>query len=221
MNKCRDIAALIVSIFVLASCNPHSNEAPLSNPMDSAEIAVDTVIQTAIEQSYEFNRTLTINPNEVYDVVAWGKPSIGSLCLIYRNKQGVLDTVVKVERLGMVKECWLSDLNKNKLPEIVLVLQNTDSKKLETITGYELSNDRKVDSLKFNIQLLKDYVHEYKGHDSIYFNEAENVVYHQFPLEDSMKIVGRAKIKYGLKGNKFEAEKFEITDNTGKTKSVF
>jgi hypothetical protein len=221
MDKRCNLIALIISALILASCNQHSNQPPQIGSFDSTAIAGDTMSQRAIEESYEFNRTLVVNPNEVYDVVVWGKPSIGSMCFIYRNKQGVLDTILKTQRIGMVKECWLSDLNKNKLPEIILVLQNTDRKKLETIAGYEITKDRKIDSLKFNVQLLKQYVQEYKGNDSIYYTEKDNSVYHEFPLMDSTKAIGRAKIRYLLKGDKFEAQSFEVTDTTGKTKSIF
>lgn len=207
----RGILLLIAVVFCLASCNNQPKDTrPVLGDFDSTAIAADTVMQMGLEQSYELTKTLTVNKNVVYDVIAWGTPTKGKLCFVYRNEQGVIDTVAEMERTGIVKDCWVSDMNGNKLVEIMAVLQNNDNRKLQNLVAYEVSPDHTVKDLRFDIQMPKEIVSQYKGFDNIYYVGKENVLYHEFPLMDSSLIErNRARVKYVLKGSKFEAKGFE------------
>lgn len=205
--------ALLVTI-LLSSCNNKSKDTrPFVGSLDSAAIAADTTMQLGLEQSYEFNRTLPVNKNVVYDVIAWGTPTKGLLSFVYRNDKGVLDTVVEMNRLGIVKDCWVSDMNKNGKPEVMAVLQNNDSRKLQNLIAVEVGEGRIIEELKFDIKLPKNVLSKYNGQDNIYYVAKENALYHEFPMQDSTSITppGMARIKFELQGNKFEAVKFEET----------
>lgn len=207
-------AFIIIAILCLASCTSKPKDTrPVVGNLDSAAIAADTTMQLGLEQSYEFIKTLTVTNNVVYDVIAWGTPSKGLLCFVYRDEKGVLDTVLETTRLGIIKDCWVSDMNKNGKPEVIAVLQNNDSQKLQTLTGVEVDAQRNAIDLKFDAQFPKDVVAKYKGNDKIEYVADDKAIYHQFPLMDSTVQVGTGKIKYVLKGNKFEAQKFEQTKN--------
>lgn len=206
-----NFAFIFVAILFLTSCNNKPKDTrPVVGEFDSTAIAADTVMQIGLEQSYEFNKTLTVNKNVVYDVIAWGTPTQGKLCFVYRNEQGVIDTVAELDRQGMVKDCWVSDMNGNKLVEVMAVLQNNDNRKLQNLIAYEVSPDHAVKNLSFDIQMPKEAMSEYKGFDNIYYVSEENLLYHEFPLMDSSLIErNRARVKYVLKGDKFEAREFE------------
>lgn len=204
------VAFFFIAVLCLTSCNNEPKDTrPVVGEFDSTAIAADTVMQIGLEQSYEFNKTLTVNKNVVYDVIAWGTPTQGKLCFVYRNEKGVLDTVLETNRLGLVKDCWVSDMNDNGNTEVIAVLQNNDSQKLQTIIGVEVDAQRNVTDLKFEAQFPKEVVAKYKGNDKIEYVANEDAIYHQFPLMDSAVQVGTGKIKYVLKGNKFQAQKFE------------
>lgn len=203
---------IILATVILTACNTSpkpTDNTPVLGEFDSTSIAGDTVMQAAIESSYEYNNSLNIGTHEVYDVVASGAPAHGELWVIHRDAQNLRDTIIKTPRTGIVVSSYLTDLNKNKQPEVIVVLQNRDSKKLETLVGYEIDKDLQADTLKFSVQLPNEVMNKYLGFDSIYYDEKDNAVYHQFPLMDSAVLKGRAKIKYVLKGNVFMADKFE------------
>ena len=207
----RGILLLIAVVFGLASCNNKPKDTrPVVGEFDSTAIAADTVMQIGLEQSYEFNKTLTVNKNVVYDVIAWGTPSKGKLCFVYRNEKGAVDTVAELDRTGMVKDCWVSDMNGNKLVEVMAVLQNNDNRKLQNLVAYEVKPDHSVTDLRFDIQMSKEALSQYKGFDNIYYVSEENVLYHEFPLMDSSLVErNRARVKYVLKNSTFQANGFE------------
>lgn len=205
-------AMLFISLLFLASCNNNSepkDTRPVVGSFDSIAIAADTVMQLGLEQSYEYNKTLKLNNNAVYDIIAWGTPTRGKISFVYRDDKGMTDTVLETERLGIIKECWLSDMNGNGNTEVMAVLQNNDSRKLQSITAVEVGEKRNATDIKFEVQLPKEVLNKYRGNDAITYVQEENALYHSFPLMDSTVETGRGTIKYVLKGNKFEAVKFQ------------
>ena len=209
----RSVVLLALITIFLSACtsNQPKDNRPFVGDLDSTLIAADTVMQLGLEQSYEFNKTLTVNQNLVYDVIAWGTPSKGLICFVYRDEKGVLDSVLETQRLGIVKDCWISDLNGNGDVEVMAVLQNNDNKKLQSLTAVEVDAKRNTKDIKFEVQLPKEVISKYQGNDAIIYVAKDKALYHEFPLMDSATITGKGKIKYVLKGNKFEAVKFEET----------
>lgn len=210
----RGILFMFFITLLISSCNNKPKDTrPFVGSLDSAAIAADTTMQLGLEQSYEFHKTLPVNKNVVYDVIAWGTPTKGLLSFVYRNEKGVLDTVLETSRLGIVKECWVSDMNKNGKPEVMAVLQNNDSKKLQNLIAVEVGEGRIIEELKFDIKLPKEVLSKYHGQDNIYYVAKDNALYHEFPMQDSTSTEqqGTARIKFVLQGNKFEAVKFEET----------
>lgn len=204
------VAIVIFFVLFLASCNNQPKDTrPVVGEFDSTAIAEDTTMQLGLEQSYEFNKTLQVNKNVVYDVIAWGTPSKGKLCFVYRNEKGAVDTVAEMDRLGMVKDCWVSDMNGNGVVEVMAVLQNNDSQKLQNLIAVEVGANHKVTDLHFDIQLPKEILEKYKGYDAIYYVGKDNALYHEFPLMDSTVEKSRARVKYVLVGSKFEAKGLE------------
>lgn len=205
------LQATIFLLFSIAlfSCTPNSNSNPEFGTLDSKAIAADTTMQLAMETSYEYNKTLVINNNEVIDVVAWGAPGSGEYALLYRNKEGI-DTIAKTQRNGKVKDCWLADLNGNGKPEVIAIIQTPDSGSYESVLGFETDKRSQATPLHFNIKLLKEYVNEYQGNDTMYYSPQTEIVYHEFPLITADTIAGRMFIQYKLRGLKFEAIDFQI-----------
>lgn len=206
---------LQATIFLLAgvalfSCNPNNNNSqPEFGTIDSKAIAADTTMQLAMESSYEFHKTLTINNSEVIDVVAWGAPMQGEYALMHRNAAGS-DTIAKTPRKGRIKECWLTDLNANGKAEIIAIAQAPGADSFSDIIGYEIDDKAPATPLQFNIQLLKKYVNEYRGNDTMYYSPQTETVYHEFPLTVADTTAGRMFIQYKLRGLKFEAVDFKV-----------
>lgn len=199
---------LLISV-ALFSCNPNNNSQPEFGTIDSQAIAADTTMQLAMESSYEFHKTLTINSNEVIDVVAWGSPQQGEYALMHRNSTGN-DTIAKTLRKGRIKECWLTDLNANGKAEVIAIAQAPVADGFSEIVGYEIDGKAPATPLQFNIQLLKKYVSEYRGNDTMYYNPQTETVYHEFPLIVADTTAGRMFIQYKLRGLKFEAVDFQV-----------
>ncbi len=201
---------LLIAAILLSACQHKSDYPALVGSIDSLAIASDTTTQLGIEASYEYHQTLALNENEVFDVVAYGSPAKGEVAFIFRNAEGLKDTVAKAERAGIVKACWFTDLNKNNQPEIMLVLQSYDTSKFESLLGFEMQKEKSAIPIKFNIDLLKQYVQEYRGKDTMYYERDAEIIHHEFPLVEEGHVKGRMKIKYGLKGDKIETKDFSI-----------
>lgn len=202
-------AIFLLLCVALFSCNPNNNTQPQFGTLDTQAIAADTTMQLAMESSYEFHKTLNLNSNEVIDAVAWGAPKQGEYALMFRDTLGS-DTIAKTMRNGRVKDCWLTDLNANGKPEVIAIIQTTDSNSYEEILGYEIEGKKAAVNLPFNIKLLKQYVSEYRGNDTMYYSPQTETVYHEFPLVNADTVAGRMFIQYKLRGLKFEAVDFKV-----------
>lgn len=201
---------LLMAATILSACDQKSNQPAMIGGIDTVAIAGDTTMQLGIEASYEFHKTFSLNQNEVFDIVAYGHPTKGEIAIIFRNVEGINDTVAKAERTGIVKGCWLTDLNKNKQPEIIIALQSYDTSKYEKLVGFEMNKEKSATPIKFNIDLLQQYVQEYRGKDTMYYEPQSEIIHHEFPLVEEGQVKGRMKIKYELKGDKIEAKDFAI-----------
>lgn len=117
----RLVIILFTGLFLAACTQPGGpSQQDTFGIIDTVAIAGDTTMQKGMEVSYEYHQTLPITEQEVYDVLAWGKPSDGHVMLVRRTK-AEKDTVLITERHGQVLNGWTSDLNKNGFKEIMLL----------------------------------------------------------------------------------------------------
>jgi len=207
------LVSSILIATVLCSCSQKKQgEAKIVEvgDMDSSAIAQDTSMQLAFENSYEYSKTLNVSKNLAFDVRAYGgSASKGEFAIIRRGADNKPDTIFKSERNGVIMDSWASDLNGNGEPEVMVITQTTGENKKASINAIEVTAGESAKPILYSTKLLKELAHEYKGNDSIYYVKGEGI-YHRFPLDDG----GIVTAKYGLKGNKFEPEKFEVERNT-------
>ncbi len=132
--------AFIISL-LLYSCNqnkPTSKIPEVGEAVDSASIALDTIQQKSLEESYEYAQTVVASPKLVYDVRAYGgPPSHGEYCIIRRGADNRPDTVVQGERFGVIVSAFTADLNDNGNEEIYIVSRKTTPGTSSYVTAYE------------------------------------------------------------------------------------
>lgn len=180
-------AALLLLITPLFfSCNNNNYQAEGFGVIDTVGIAQDTAMQLGMESSYEYFKTHQWGPYDVYDVVAWGKPDSGELCIIYRGRTNVKDTVVKEVRLGKISASWLSDLDNDQKPEVMLTRGSSNS--MHALNAYEFTDGNKPTALKYEPQILTT------GGDSIYPDTKGGHL---------MRLVGEKLYRYTLRENHF------------------
>lgn len=134
----RNFLFLIFCFSFLVSCTQNKNQIPVVGSLDSAAIAVDTVMQKGFEASYEYSKTLTVNEKLVYDVRAYGGPaSQGEFAILRRGADNKTDTVVKEKRNGIIAGTFLADSNKNKVMEVYVLVQNPLHESEKKLLKYE------------------------------------------------------------------------------------
>lgn len=138
MNKLLYILA--VSLFLSACNNGTTNKTPVYGEIDSNAIAADTIVQKAIESSYEFHKTLVVNPKLVYDVIGIGKSKArGEYMVIKRFNENDRDTLIRRERTGPIVNTFVADIDGNKNNEIYIVADSGT----QYLQGVEEWNDGK------------------------------------------------------------------------------
>ena len=213
MNK-QAIIIFIVSV-ILSACNNGSvkNSVPETGSIDSTAIAQDTAMQTAIESSYEYHKTLNVSEKLVYDIIAYGgSASIGQYAIISRGADNKPDTVAHGEREGIIVNTFLADLNKNGNNEIYIVLQSVGSGSYGNVMSYELDKGGNATALSFPDTSKNNNPDGYMGKDSIYQEGAFLV--RKFPVfkkNDAMccPAGGKMSVYYTLNKNKFSISKTE------------
>lgn len=84
------------------------------------QLAADTAMQLAIENSYEFRKNLVWNTQQAYDVVAGGSPTAGGRWFILSINQTGTDTIYRGNHPAKMNAAFLSDPDENRIPEIFL-----------------------------------------------------------------------------------------------------
>jgi hypothetical protein len=113
-------------LLILVSCQDHKDtSAETFGQIDSLQIATDTAMQTNMDRSYEYQRSLVQNDTTVFDFLAYDKPKGSSSpdweskFIVIRRTASAGDTVIRGFRTGAVQSLWLSDLDANGKPEIM------------------------------------------------------------------------------------------------------
>ena len=134
----RNFLFLVFCFLFLVSCQSSQNQIPVVGSLDSASIAIDTIMQKGFESSYEFHKTLTIHEKLVYDVVGYGgSASAGEYAILRRGADNKADTVMKGKREGIIAEAFAADSNNNKREEIYVVIQNSSNTSQRKTLKYE------------------------------------------------------------------------------------
>jgi len=134
----RNFLFLVSCIALLVSCQNNSNQIPVVGSLDSAAIAIDTIMQKGFESSYEFHKTLIVHEKLVYDVVGYGgSSSQGEYAILRRGADNKTDTVMKGVRNGIIADAFLADSNKNKKEEVYVVIQNPSNASERKAMKYE------------------------------------------------------------------------------------
>lgn len=132
------LSSVVCCLWCFTSCQNGQNKIPVVGELDTAAIAIDTIMQKGFESSYEFHKTLTVNPNLVYDVVAYGGPaSKGEYAIMRRGADNKSDTVQKGNRDGIIADAFLADSNKNNKPEVYVVIQDPRNTSVNKVLKYE------------------------------------------------------------------------------------
>lgn len=134
----RNFLLLVFCFLFFVSCQNNSNQIPVLGSLDSAAIAIDTVMQKGFESSYEFHKTLTVHEKLVYDVVGYGgSASAGEYAILRRGADNKTDTVMKGKRDGIIADAFLADSNNNRREEIYVVIQNPSNSSQKKSFKYE------------------------------------------------------------------------------------
>ena len=129
---------LMIGTLLFSSCNQNQNQVPELGSIDSTVIAQDTVMQKAIESSYEYSKSLTVSEKLVYDVVAFGGPaSRGEYAIIRRAEDDKPDTVAHENRNGIIANTNIDHLSKQGNPVILVEIEAADSTHEKMVNEFE------------------------------------------------------------------------------------
>jgi hypothetical protein len=132
------LSSVIYCLLCFSACQTQTDKTPVLGDLDSAAIAIDTNMQKGFESSYEFHKTLVVNPTLVYDVIAFGGPaSLGEFAILRRGADNKSDTVMKGIREGIIAETFLADSNNNKREEVYVVIQNPKAEAEKKVFRFE------------------------------------------------------------------------------------
>ena len=149
----RITAIVFIISLLLNSCtqNKPATQIPVvGEAVDSAAIAIDTVQQKSIENSYEYAQTVIVNPKLVYDIRGYGGPaSHGDFAILRRGADNKADTVAKGERTGIIINAFTGDLNINGKEEIYVVMRNPKPFAASNVSGFEFDEKGKATPLLF------------------------------------------------------------------------
>jgi hypothetical protein len=114
---------IVVCSFQDCSNNP-SVQKDTFGEVDRTAVGADTAMESNMDLSYEYQKTLIYNDSIVFDFLAYDRPKLtapkeweGKLIIIRRTNTKQ-DTVVKDSRTGAVKGLSIADLNRDHRPEI-------------------------------------------------------------------------------------------------------
>lgn len=209
-----------IFLFFMESCN--NNSAPKTaefGETDSLSIAEDTIMQVAIENSHEFLQTLTVSPEEVYDIKSsayFEGVEHKKFLILRRTKGNVEDTLCEQTYPTEITRTELVDLDNDKVKEILIYYTtNTVDPKYTHIASLLVCKPARKGHADFLIEMsggAKEI--KYKSsdaiHDTLYVKD--NLVVRKYPLYEFRKDTlpkGTAWIYYQLKFNKFEEVKKE------------
>lgn len=158
---------LSLTLSVLCSCNSANQTPDGFGTIDTQAIAADTLMQKAIENSYEYHATLIQNEKLVYDVIGWGETYKGQLAIVRRAADNRADTLIVVERSGGVQKAFITDLDADGGKEVLVALYNS-SGKLDAISGCEVLEPASPLLLSFkNTNMLTSDSVWYNGTDAL------------------------------------------------------
>ncbi len=200
----KQVALILIVSVILSACNGGSNKnsIPETGSIDSTAIAQDTSMQTAIESSYEYHKTLNASEKLVYDIIAYGGSATkGQYAIIRRGFDNKPDTIAQGERKGIIVNTFLADLNKNSDEDIYIILQSADSNKNHGVIVYEIDKLGRADPLSSPISLNCDSNNGYKGMDSIYI-DGKFLIW-KYPQFYKNELNGWMNNKYVLHKNNF------------------
>lgn len=201
-------------VFFFSSCNQQSNQIPVLGSLDTAAIAMDTVMQKGFESSYEFHKTLTVHEKLVYDVVGYGGPSSnGEYAILRRGADNKADTIMKGKREGIIVDAVITDVyddeNEKVGDQVYLIIQQTGRESHGNVIGKYLDGAR----IEFNQEFPESFdTLQYRGRDTFYFTARK--LYREFPLyknadENCCPTNGKMKISYTLIYSDLQIEKME------------
>jgi hypothetical protein len=175
VSKVRHIFSLFLfatPFILLYGCKGKpTNQAANFGDLDSSKIAADTTMQANMDLSYEYQKTLKESDSVVFDFLAYDRPQPGndkvweSKFLLIRRTKTAQDTVIKGSRSDVVKNIWISDLDKNGKPEIMFYEYPRASKKRIQLYVFEIESPTTFRSIESN---FKEYGLNYRGGDTIF-----------------------------------------------------
>lgn len=136
------VCGLLVSVFLMTSCQSNNHQPPVVGSLDTAAIASDTLMQLGMESSYEVHHSIVIHPNLVYDILSSGTASKGDYIIIRRGEKNQSDTVARGERIGKVVG-FSNSKGKAGGDEIQIYLENTDSSRSKHFIAWEFDKQGK------------------------------------------------------------------------------
>ena len=132
-----------------------------------------------------FNYHKQLNSSEhTFDVISWGSSSIGRYIVLYTNKQKEIYSCIDVPLNGKIEKTWLTDLDKDTIPEVVVASVSEGTGSYGELILYTFKSNilKKFDVPSLNSTQLQFY----KGND--HFEIKSNKIYRSFihhKIEDS------------------------------------
>ena len=161
---------------LFSACSPDkSTDAQKTfGEVDKTVIAADTTMQTNMDLSYEYQKTIKLNDTTLFDFLAYDRPSRdkpkeweGKLIIIRRTNSRQ-DTVVKDNRLGNVKGLSIADLDQDGRPEILFYEDQTVDKNNWHLRIYSQKADGTFKGIYWRELDAKTANDHYRGQDTFF-----------------------------------------------------
>lgn len=167
-------------LFFVSACKSPSANQPEFGTIDTLAIAADTAMQHAIENSYEFHKSLMVNQSLVYDVTGRGNSlSEGEFTITRRSTGNRPDTLFTGKRDGVFTDALLTRLNSNQNEQqLVIITRQPGSGAYGNVLLFSVPAFEKISLSTSFVSAFKNK--GYMGHDSIYVED--NRLVREFPL---------------------------------------
>ncbi len=181
MKLITEATGLLFILFIFQSCSSgHSEEA--ERKAASAPAASGKMFHSQKEASY--GDSLHIR------VLSWGGEETGSYLVLVADSLNKHYIGNSFFRQGVLSNIWVDDLDRDGMPEIGVVLQESENLRYGRLSVHELSPDFTLQSVNFP-PLSETLGADYGGRDSVYKRD-DKVIVREFHLLDRLDTLSQS-----------------------------
>ena len=197
LKRSISLSALAIFVCLFSACSPPpAPKVDTFGELDSARIAADTSMQSNMDLSYEYQKSLVLSDSVVFDFLAYDRPSLddktkweGKFIVIERTSTSQ-DTVIRGARFGPVRGLNLTDLDGDGRPEILFYENQTAQKYKWLVRIFSPKPDGSYREIRWTELDAKPSPDHYRGGDTFFVYQ--NYLIRRFPyfekdVEESTK----------------------------------